>query len=373
MAHTISAMRAIVLVGGEGTRLRPLTLRTLKQLVPVLNRPLLEHLLLHLRSHGVTQVTLAMTRHSERVQTHFGDGAALGMQLDYVYEETPLGSGGAIACAAAGWDEPFLVCNGDLLTSLDVTAMVAAHRARGAELSIALHEVEDPSPFGVVVIDGDARVTRFVEKPPRESAPSRLINAGTWLFEPSLLAEMDGSRFNRVEDELFPTLASAGRAMFGFQHDGFWLDVGNPAAYLQANLEMVAGALPARLPQGWPADGLATAGASIEAGALVRGPLLLGAGTTLGMGAEASGPLVVGANCSIAPGARVRDSVLWDDVTVEAGATVTGSVLADGARVGAGAVVEGAVLGQRAQIATGDVVPPGTRVAPDTVWSAAEA
>ena len=363
----------LIAMGGEGTRLRPLTLRTLKQLVPILNRPLLEHLLLHLRSHGVTQVTLAMTRHSERVQTHFGDGTDLGMQLDYVYEETPLGSGGAIACAAAGWNEPFLVCNGDLLTSLDITAMVAAHRARGAELSIALHEVEDPSPFGVVVLDRDARVTRFVEKPPRETAPSKLINAGTWLFEPSLLAEMDGTRPNRVEDELFPTLASARRAMFGFQHDGFWLDVGNPAAYLQANLEMVAGALPARLPPGWPADGLATAGASIEAGALVRGPLLLGAGTTLAMGAEAAGPLVAGANCSIAPGARVRDSVLWDDVTIDAGATVTGSVLADGARVGAGAVVEGAVLGQRAQIAAGDVVPPGTRVAPDTVWSAAEA
>lgn len=366
-------MRAIVLVGGEGTRLRPLTLRTLKQLVPILNRPLLEHLLLHLRSHGVTDVTLAMTRHSERVETAFGDGGHLGMRLEYVYEDTPLGSGGAIAAAAAGWDEPFLVCNGDLLTSLDVTGMIAAHRARRAELSIALHEVEDPSPFGVVVLDDAGRVSRFVEKPPRETAPSRLINAGTWLFEPSLLAEMDPTRFNRVEDELFPMLASTGRPMFGYRHDGFWLDVGNPDTYLYANLELVSGALPSRLLDNWPPGGAATADASIEAGATVRAPLLLGPGTSIATGAELLGPLVAGANCVIASNARVSGSVLWDDVTIEAGAIVLDSVLADGARVAAGAVIRGAVLGQRAQVTAGDEVPPGTRVAPDTVWSAAEA
>ena len=239
-------MRAIVLVGGEGTRLRPLTLRTLKQLVPVLHRPLLEHLLMQLRAHGITAITLAMTRHSEAVERVFGDGAALGLHLDYAYEETPLGSGGAIASAAAGWREPFLVCNGDLLTDLDVTAFCAAHRARRAELSIALHEVDDPSPFGVVVLGAGARITRFVEKPPRESAPSRMINAGAWLFEPTLLAEMDGTRFNRVEDALFPTLAAAGRAMFGFVHAGYWLDVGTPHKYRQAEEDLQAGRIARR-------------------------------------------------------------------------------------------------------------------------------
>lgn len=364
-------MRAIVLVGGEGTRLRPLTLRTLKQLVPILNRPLLEHLLLHLKSHGVSDVRLAMTRHSERVETHFGDGAALGMHLDYVYEDTPLGSGGAIAQAAAGWDEPFLVCNGDLLTDLDITAMIAAHQERGAELSIALYEVEDPSPFGVVVLDGDERVTRFVEKPPRETAPSRMINAGTWLFEPGLLAEMDPTRFNRVEDELFPMLASSGRSMVGFTHRGFWLDVGNPDVYLRANLEIVAGALPALLPSDWPSNGLATSTAQLDGGVNVAAPALLGAGTTVASGAELLGPVVTGRNVSIAAGARVSGSVLWDNVTIGAGAAVSDSVLADGSRVGAGAVVRGVVLGQGAEVADGDEPPVGTRVAPDTRWSAA--
>ncbi len=371
-------MRAIVLVGGQGTRLQPLTLRTLKQLVPVLNRPLLEHLLSHLASHGVTAITLAMTRHSEAVERVFGDGASLGLQLDYVYEETPLGSGGAIATVAAkwaadGWREPFLVCNGDLLTDLDITAFIETHRTRGAELSIALYEVEDPSPFGVVVLDPAERVTRFVEKPPRESAPSRMINAGAWLFEPSLVAEMDASQFNRVEDGLFPMLAATGRPMFGFVHRGYWLDIGNPQAYLQANLDLVSGALPARLPAGWPVDGLGTADTQIDPGAQVLAPALLGGETSVAAGAVVEGPVVAGGGCAIFPGAHVSRSVLWDDVIIEEGARVTDSVLANGARVGAGAHVTGAVLGAGAMVGAGQRVPEGTRIGPAEHWTAAGA
>lgn len=363
-------MRAIVLVGGEGTRLRPLTRRTLKQLVPVLNRPLLEHLLSHLASHGVTNITLAMTRHSEAVERVFEDGAALGVHIDYVYEETPLGSGGAIASVAAGWQEPFLVCNGDLLTDLDLTAFITCHQERNAELSIALHEVEDPSPFGVVVLDADERVTRFVEKPPRETAPSRMINAGAWLFEPSLLAEMDPTTFNRVEDGLFPSLASAGRRMFGFEHKGYWLDVGNPEAYLRANLDFVSGAIPARLPAGWPTDRLATGDAQIEGSGRVTAPALLGMETSVFDGASLEGPVVTGGGCKIYPGARVSRSVLWDFVIVEEGARVTDSIIATGARVAAGAQVTGAVLGHGATVGAGAVVPPGTRLEPGEQWTA---
>ena len=262
------------------------------------------------------------------------------------------------------------MCNGDLLTDLDVTALIAAHRARKAELSVALYEVEDPSPFGVVVLDDNERVTRFVEKPPRETAPSRMINAGTWLFEPSLLAEMDPTRFNRVEDELFPMLAESSRTMVGFTHRGFWLDVGNPDVYLRANLEILGGALPALLPNDWPSDGLATRDAQLDGSAHVVAPALLGAGTTVASGAELSGPVVTGTNVSIAADARVSGSVLWDNVMIGAGAIVADSVLADGSTVGAGAIVRGAVLGQGAEVGDGDEPPVGTRVAPDTRWSA---
>ena len=367
-------MRAIVLVGGQGTRLQPLTLRTLKQLVPVLNRPLLEHLLLHLRDHGVPRVTLAMTRHSEAVQHVFGDGSALGMALDYVYEETPLGSGGAVAMAAAGWDEPFLVSNGDVLTDLDITDFIATHERRGALLSIALHEVEDPSPFGVVVLDGDDRITRFVEKPPRESAPSRLINAGTWLFDPAVVRELDSSAFNRVEDGLVPTLAASGQGIFGYRRDGgFWLDVGNPESYGRANRELLEGALPRSLPDDWPASSLAVSGARVAADARLTAPVMLGAGTVVGAGTELTGPLVTGSRCTIGASARVARSILWDDVTVKEDATVVDTVLASGSLVEAGAVVEGAIVGHGAIIEAGAHVPAGSRIGPGRPMAGNEA
>lgn len=360
-------MRAIVLVGGEGTRLRPLTLRTPKALVPVLNRPLLERLLLHLRHHGVTAVTLAMTRRNEAVREALGDGRALDLRLTYAYEDTPLGSGGAIASAAAEWDgppAPFLVCNGDILTDLDITAMVAAHRARGAALTISLHQVEDPSPFGVVALEEDGRISRFVEKPPRAQAPSHWINAGTWLFEPALLAELDATQFNRVEDQLFPQLAQSGRGIYGFRWDGYWMDVGRPQQYRDVNLELAGGACPALLPDGWPPSGVATDEATIDLAAVIDPPVLLGAGTTVEPGAVLRGPVVAGAGCDIEAGTLVEQSVLWDGVSIGPRAIVRRSVLASGVTIEAGAVVEDAVLAHDTTVAAGLPLPPDAAMAP---------
>ena len=359
------AVRAIVLVGGEGTRLRPLTRRTPKQLAPVLNRPLLEHLLLHLRAHDVDRVTLALTRTpgNEAIRAAFDDGSALGLAIDYAYEDSPLGSGGAIAGAARGWDETFLVCNGDIITDLDVTEMMEAHRARAAELSIFLHPVDDPSPFGVVALDEDGRITQFVEKPTRADAPSKLINAGIWVFEPSLLAEMDAERHHMVERELFPELAGAGRAIFGFDSRCYWSDVGNPDAYRRVNLELLRGVIPERLPAGWPASGLLSDGASLDARADVRAPALIGAGSHLEGRARVERS-VLGERCTIGADARVEDSVLWDGVSVQAGATVRDSVLASGVTVGAGASLHGAVVAHDAAVEAGEQLTPGTRVEP---------
>ncbi|MFA7249135.1 MAG: NDP-sugar synthase [Dehalococcoidia bacterium] len=329
-------MRAIVLAGGEGTRMRPLTWRTPKPLVPLLNRPLLDHLLLHLRSHGFDQITLALTHRAEAIQQSFGRGERLGLALEYAYEDTPLGSGGAIAMIAGGWTETFLVCNGDIVTDLDLTAMLAAHRARGAELSISLFEVDDPSPFGVADMDGTGRIRRFVEKPPRDQAPSRLVNSGSWLFEPSLLADMDPTRFNRVEDELFPRVCEQGRPVYGYSHAGYWADVGNPASLLRVNLDLVRGAVPARLPSPPPADGV-----------------LVGDGASIAPGARIQGPAVIGGGSRVADGALVTASVLWDGVTVEAGASVRGSTIATGAIIGAGAEVTDSVIAHDATIAPG--------------------
>ena len=340
-------MRAIVLAGGEGTRMRPLTRRTPKPLVPLLNRPLLDHLLINLRDHGFDEITLALTHRAEAIQQSFGRGERLGLDLQYAYEDTPLGSGGAIAMiAGAGtteaWDETFLVCNGDIVTDLDLTGMLAAHRARQAELSIALYEVDDPSAFGVVEIDNTGRIHRFVEKPPREEAPSNLINAGTWLFEPSLLADMDASRFNRVEDELFPKVCGQGRAVHGFRHAGYWADVGNPAALLRVNLDLLQSTTPSGV--------LVANGATIAPDARIDAAVI-GAGTRIGAGATVAG------------------SVLWDGVILGAGTTVRGSTIASGVTIGAGAEIIDSVVAHDATIEAGACLI-GAAVEPATVVAA---
>jgi mannose-1-phosphate guanylyltransferase len=323
-------MRAIVLVGGEGTRLRPLTLRTPKQLVPVVNRPLLEHLLLRLREHGVTDVTLALMERVEAIRDTFGDGEDLGLTIRYSYEDEALGSGGAIGQAAQGWDERFFVCNGDVITNVDLSAMHDAHLAHGAELSILLHEVEDPTPFGVVDLDDAGRIRRFVEKPTLEEAPSRLINAGVWLFEPSLLPELPFDRFHMVERGLFPELAAAGRAIFGYDDAGaYWRDVGDAQLLLATNLELAA--------EG-SADGrVIDPSATVDDRATVEGPCVIGAGVT------------------IAAGARVASSVIWPDVTVDTGAVLEGCIVASGARIGAEARLQDVVVAHDSEVAPNEV------------------
>lgn len=341
-------MHAIVLAGGEGTRLQPLSQRTPKALVPILNRPLIEQLLLHLRSHGVDEITLAITRNesSAAVEAAIGDGSALGISLDYAYEETPLGSGGGIANAAAGWDEPFFVCNGDIVTDVDLTAMHEEHDQEGAELTIFLQPVEDSSRFGVAVLDGDGHIVHFVEKPDTP-APSNLANAGVWLFQPSLLDEFERDRHSMVERDLFPSLCEAGRTIAAFQQATYWADVGTLESYLAVNLELLSGAYPGVAAEDPPEDGrLVDGSASVAADTYLGGPLAIGAGTT------------------IEDGARVSRSVIWDGVTIGANATVSDCVLASGASVGSGATVEGAVIAHEASIPDGVHVPAGTIVAP---------
>jgi NDP-sugar pyrophosphorylase family protein len=345
-------VRGIVLVGGQGTRLRPLTWRSPKALVPVLNRPLLEHLLLHLKRHGITRITLAMTQSNPEIRHIFGHGAELGIELHYEYEHTPLGSGGAIASIAQHWDEPFLVANGDIITDLDLTAMYDFHRRNGAELTMHLHEVEDPSQFGVAVTDETGRITRFVEKPPAETAPSRLINAGNWLFEPAVVNELDPTTFNRVEDGLFPAMCEAERPIFGFSQPSYWRDIGNPEALRLVNLELVAGAIPGRLTDN------------------ERQGVLVGDEARIADDATVQSPAVIGARCNVASDAYLERSVLWDDVTLEAGAQVRDSVIASGTTIGAGARVDHAVVAHAARIAPGAVVREEA-VEPDAVIEAA--
>ena len=351
-------MKAIVLVGGEGTRLRPLTLSTPKQMLPIVGQPMIERVLGHLAAHGVDEAILSLGYLPDAFRSAYPDGTASGVRLSYAVEPEPLDTAGAVRFAAdfGRVDDTFLVVNGDVLTDFDASALIDFHRTRRAEGTIHLTPVPDPSAFGVVPTDGQGRVTAFIEKPARDEAPTNLINAGTYVLEPSVLERIPAGRRVSIERETFPAMVRAGR-LFARADDAYWLDTGTPAAYLQAHRDLVEGRRagpPApgarRVDGGWW-----TTGSPIVKGAVV-GACFIGDGT------------------EIAEGATVDASVLGGGCVVEAGARVTGSVLLDGARVATDSVVAGSVLGADSTVGErcdvrpisvlgfGAVVPSGTVV-----------
>jgi len=362
-------MRALLLAGGKATRLRPLTEQTPKAMTPVLGRPFLEHVLAWLARHDVRDVTLLLGFLPDPIRSHFRDGYRFGVKLSYVVEEQPLGSGGAIKQLQHELREPFFTLNGDIFTDIDLSAMATAHRASGAATTIFLTRVEDPSSYGVCALDNNGWIERFVEKPPREQAPSNLINAGVWLFEPSVLDQIEPNRFTMVEQELFPDLATD-RRLFGYVPDRpYWIDAGTPERYLQLQRDLlegrVAGALAIVGRPGWPGltlqptsgdpDGEGTAPLLGE-GAQLDGPVVLCAGVVAADRCMLEGPTTIGARSVLASGVQISDSVLWEGCRIGTGAAIRSSVLARGCTVGEGAVLEGCVLGEGVRVHPGAIL-----------------
>ncbi len=351
-------MQAVVLVGGEGTRLRPLTLATPKQMLPVAEQPMIERVLGQLARHGVDEAVLSLGYLPDAFLRAYPDGVAAGVRLSYAVEPEPLDTAGAVRFAAvhAGIGDTFVVVNGDVLTDLDVGALVAFHRARRAEGTIALHPVADPSAFGVVPTDDEGRVTAFVEKPPPGEAPTNLINAGTYVLEPSVLARIAPDRRVSIERETFPAMVVDGR-LFARADDAYWLDTGTPAAYLQAQWDLLEGRRPGPPVPGARrvVDGYWVLGHPEVAGK-VAGASLVADGARVAAGATVDRS-VIGAGCVVEDGATVVESALLAGSRVCAGASVVGSVLGAGAVVGAGADVRPlSVLGFGAEVAPHDVV-----------------
>ena len=325
-------MQAILLVGGFGTRLRPLTLTTPKQMLPVLDRPMIEHAVSGLARHGVSRVVLALGYHDDAFRAAYPDGLCAGVELVGVVEPEPLDTAGAIRFAyeASGMDASggtFLVANGDVITDLDVDEMLRVHRSAGAEATIHLIEVDDPSRYGVVVTDPDGRVSAFVEKP-EPPAPSKWINAGTYLMEPSVIGRIGHGRRVSVEREVFPAMVADG-TLRALRRNTYWVDAGTPQTYLRVQLDLLDG-------RRGPAVAGVSADASVDPEAVIeRSVVMAGA--------------VVGA------GSVVRGSAVHSGAVIEAGATVLDSVVGSGATVGRGArVTDGTLVGERFEVAPGD-------------------
>lgn len=335
-------MKAVVLVGGEGTRLRPLTLSIPKQMLPIVGVPMIERVLAHLGSHGVDEAILSLGYLPDAFKKAYPDGYAAGIRLIYAVEPEPLDTAGAVRFAAlyGHVDDTFVVVNGDVLTDLDLGSLLEFHRHSSAEGTIALHPVADPSAFGVVPTDADGRVTAFVEKPPRDEAPTNEINAGTYILEASVLDRIASTGRVSIERETFPAMVESG-VLFAKSDDGYWLDTGTPAAFLQANRDLISG-----LRKGFLAPGLTDRG---------DGVLLAGGSVVAG---EVVGPSVVFEGCEIADGARVERSVLGVGSMIETGAVVIDSVLMEGSHVAANAKVVGSIMGPQSTVGQrGDVRP----------------
>lgn len=334
-------MDAIVLVGGQGTRLRPLTLTRHKSLVPICNRPYMAYLFDWLHRSGFQRAILALGQNNEDLAEAYPAGHHHGLNVVIVQEQRRLESGGAIrnAFREAGIEGRFTVVNGDVMLDFDFAHALAAHEAARAELTIALYEMPDVSQFGVAVTDAEGMVIGFVEKPPLGTEPSTLVNAGVWIFEPHLIDDIPPGPV-RVEETLFPSLVGRGRRVLGYRFDGLWADVGTAARYLAVNQALLE-----------PGQNCMAGTVTVAPNATVESSCA-GEGTTIG------------------PGATVRRSVLWENVTVSEGAVVEDSVLADGVIVGAGAVLRGVVAGSNTHIGARSVALPGTSFDPGTRYDA---
>lgn len=328
-----------------------------------MNVPLLEYRLRNLREHGVRDIVMACGKGVREIEQHFGDGGGLGLQMRYSYEDRPLGSGRAVKEAAkfAGATGTLVVCNGDIITDIDLPAMVEQHRSTGAVLSMSLAPVDDPWEYGVVEVDDDLSIRRFVEKPPKGEEPSNLINGGTWLWEPAMLERIPDDetaiRDGFSERVLFPSLIEDGLRVQGFTED-LWVDVGSPERYAIATRLLLEH-------QTSPANEvLGLDGAAVARGAALEGMVALAPGAVISDGAKITGPTAIGARSLVGANVRIEASAVWEDVVVEEGAVIRGSIIGAECQIGAGAVLESAVLANGARVTPGHQLEPGARVSP---------
>ncbi|MBV8149001.1 MAG: NDP-sugar synthase [Candidatus Eremiobacteraeota bacterium] len=354
-------MQAVVLVGGEGTRLRPLTYGTPKPMVPIVNVPFLARTMERLYEAGIRDVILPAGYMPQAIVDYFGDGSRLDMNVTYVIEETPLGTAGAIKNVEQHITGRFFVLNGDILTSLDLRAMLEFHERKGGIGTIHLISVDDPSAFGCVAHSADGLVSAFVEKPPQGQAPTNEINAGTYLLELEILSMIPPGRNVSIERETFPQIIAAGKKLYGYTTADYWIDVGRPEQYLAAHRDILLGAMPLQLE-----PGLTGAGSDVLRGHPGVVPPVHAADDVVVDPTATIGPnVVLGKGCSLGARVVVRESVLWDRVSVGPGAQIEEAIVASGATIGPEAKVgKGSVIGHDVTIDPGQVLEAGSRVGP---------
>jgi mannose-1-phosphate guanylyltransferase len=363
-------MRGAMLVGGFGTRLRPLTLTTPKPMLPLVNTPFLEIELLHLKEYGVDEVILSTGYLPAVFDEYFGDGSRLGMKLIHVTEDEPLGTCGAIKNVAEhlGTD-PVIVCNGDILTDLDINALVTYHREKGAAVTITLTPVEDPTAYGLVPLDEDGRIKEFLEKPSWDQVVTNLINAGTYVLDPRVLEQVPPGENYSFERQLFPDLLEQGEPLYGFPSECYWLDLGTPEKYLSAHHDILDGEIDVPL-KGTDRGHRVFIGGGVEIdeSAHVYGPVLVGEGVEIGPGARVGGQTCLGNGVKVGAEAHIDGSVILDEAQIGQGCTIEHSIVGKGAVLGRDVrVADGSVLGDNIRAGGENEFRNGIRIWPSAV------
>ncbi len=344
-------MAAVILAGGKGTRLRPLTLHTPKPIVPILDRPFLASQIELLRRAGISEIILSLSYQPRRIENLFGNGSSFGVKIHYTVEPEPLGTAGAVKNA-----EPFLsnrtvVFNGDVLSDVDLPAVMALHEKTGAKATIVLTPVENPSAYGLVEVEADGRVRRFLEKPGYDEITCDTINAGVYVLEPEMLQYIPAGKNYSFERGFFPALLKDKVPFYAYVHRGYWIDIGTPEKYLKVHQDILQGALELEGFRTNPGGTYVDPTASLDKDAKLSGPAFIGAGAVIKANVHIEPFAVIGENCRIEENATVGHSVLWPNVRVGAEARVRGALIGKRAHIGRHAIVSGGtVLGDKSVV-----------------------
>jgi mannose-1-phosphate guanylyltransferase len=355
-------MQALILAGGEGTRLRPLTSTVPKPVVPLVDRPFIAFMIDWLRGHDVDDIVMSCGHLASGVRNVLGDGEAFGIRLRYVEEPRPLGTGGALKFAEQLLDERFLMLNGDVLTDLDVSGQISQHERTGATATLALTPVEDPTAYGLVRIADDCSVTEFVEKPSPDQIDTRNISAGVYVLERSLLELLEAGEPASIERDVFPRLVGDG--LYGCVSRGYWLDIGTPERYLQGTFDILEGSVGTQVTERM-GSGYLCVEQGVESEGRIVPSALVESGCRIGPGARIGGRAVLEHGVSVGENTTIEGSVVMRGAEIGANCTLRGCIVAGGVRIGDNCLVDGmSVLGEGVTIGAGNVVSNGARVFP---------
>jgi mannose-1-phosphate guanylyltransferase len=355
-------MQAVILVGGQGTRLRPLTSTVPKPVVKLVDRPFISFMLQWLHSHGIDDVIMSCGFLADGVRGVLGDGSDLGIELRFVEEQEPMGTAGALKLAEPLLHERFLMLNGDVLTDIDLTAQIAQHIATGARATLALVAVENPSAYGVVVLEQDNAVSDFLEKPSGPDIPSNLISAGAYVLEREILDLIPAGRNVSIEREIWPQLI--GNGLYGSPSESYWLDIGTPDRYLQGTFDIIEGNVHSAVRERLDEHGLLVA-RDAEVNGSVVAPALVEAGVRIAKDARVGGLTVLAQDVSVGARSTIERSVVLDGAQIGEDCELRDCIVAAGCRVGAGSKILGeAMLGEGVVVGADNVIDRGARIFP---------